>query len=428
MFKTSRDLAIVTDLLQEMSCAVIEQGQDRRFRCVGRGPLWLPLLFPAARLDGHWFEGTCSSPFLREFLVDAMAVWKGLAQGMLKTEPWSERDPKDEEWHFDARAMLSGDRRVLVLQHLDDSLEARRRVIQMARELRLKSDRELASQKKITEILESHVQDRSTEVAILDSKLRAEIQLREEAERRVRGLQEDLLETSRRSAVGELASGLAHELTQPFSAVTNFLQGCSKMLDQTDPDMDRVREGVAKASEQAGRAGDIIRGIRRLVEQGEPEKRNADLEELVDGVLELMTAEIEGAGIDIEVDHDLTAPIVRVDPIQIQEVLYNLLKNSVESLSECPEEGRSIRVEISRDAEDDFVVTRVRDNGAGCEPESLARLFDSFYSTKDFGMGMGLSISRTIIEAHDGELTASATDDGGLEVSFRIPPAPEKSQ
>ena len=428
MFKSSRDLSIVTDLLQEMSCAVVEQGTDRRFRCVGRGPLWLPILFPAARLDGHWFEGQCSSDFLREFQIDALATWKGLAEGMIKTEPWSERDRTETEWHFDARAMLSGDRRILVLQCLDDSLEARRRVIQMAREQRLESDRKLASQKKITDILEDRVQDRSTEVAILDSKLNAEIDRREDAERRVRRLQEDLLETSRRSAVGELASGLAHELNQPFSAVVNFLQGSSKMLDEKDPDLARIREGVEKASAQAGRAGDIIRGIRRLVEQGEPEKRNADLEELVDGVLELMASEIETAGIDIEVDHELTAPIVLVDPIQIQEVLYNLLKNAVESLGACDPDGRRIHLNIKKDVDDGFVVVKVKDNGAGCESEALSHVFDSFYSTKDYGMGMGLSISRTIIEAHDGELFATANDDGGLEFTFRIPPAPETSK
>lgn len=254
---------------------------------------------------------------------------------------------------------------------------------------------------------------------------------RRAAEARLQELQAELLHVSRVSAAGEMASALAHELNQPLTAVASAVRAAQRMLTNP-PDRPAVpteiREAVGLAAEQALRAGQIVRRLRDFViRDGEADKRAEDLGKLAEvaGTLALMGARERGVRIDLSISPQL--PLVFADRIQIQQVLLNLIRNALEAMVQGQgEDGTPRKCELSvtaRPVGPDWVEVAVTDTGPGLAPAIAGRLFESFVSGKPGGMGMGLSICRSIVEAHGGRLWAAANPGGGTVFRFTLPVA-----
>ncbi|MCA9321370.1 MAG: hypothetical protein KDB53_11575 [Planctomycetes bacterium] len=428
MFKSSRDLGLLVDLLDGLDCCTFERDESGKLRILNHAQDWIVGIFPDFVTDGSWFDGRCDSAFLTEFISDARAAWRGLAS-QVSSEPWSERDADDNEHYFEARAVLAAGRPVLMIRRLGQEVDLRRSLLQKAREQKLASEREIRSHKDLNELLEKHVQERSVDLAVVNSRLRAEIARRAKAEARLGRLREELTDSTRETTLTEMASALAHELNQPFAAIINYLQGCARMLTTVPLDFAGIESGMKRATAQAERAGGIIRGIRTMVSRGEPRRARVDIETLIDEVLELLEATLNHAGVSVDVvlDFDAAPPRIAVDPIQIQQVVHNLVRNAVEAMAGQESPAGKILIGARLDIDGHLAVT-VEDNGPGCDADSMKGLFESFFTTKDSGMGMGLPVCRGIVEAHGGTIDAEQRDEGGLRVRFRIPVSGDQRQ
>ncbi len=244
---------------------------------------------------------------------------------------------------------------------------------------------------------------------------------RQRAERRLNDLQSELSHISRVSAMGSLASALAHELNQPLTAIASYAEGARSLLGADgvpDPDtVAMVREALADASEQALRAGQIVRRLREFISRGESERRVERLRRLVTEAAALALTGTGQNGLDLDIRLDPAADHVLVDRIQIQQVLLNLIRNAVEAMQRSPRQQIEVR---SRRARDGLVEVTVSDSGPGLAPEVVSVLFQPFNTSKEKGMGLGLSICRTIIEAHGGRIWAEPSDFGGTAFHFTL--------
>ncbi|WP_254070232.1 PAS domain S-box protein [Acidisphaera sp. L21] len=241
---------------------------------------------------------------------------------------------------------------------------------------------------------------------------------RELTQRRLHELQAKLIHMSRYTAMGEMASALAHELNQPLTAVANYLKGCHRLLASEQlPDIATVRDAIELAAEQALRAGQIIRRLRDFVANGETERRLESLHRLIEEASALALIGAKEAGISAKLEFDPSIEFVLVDKIQIQQVLLNLLRNAMEAMQDTAE--RKLLVSTNRVGED-IVEVGVVDTGAGIAAEIDGLLFQPFTTTKRHGMGVGLSISRTIMEAHGGRLWAEPNPGGGTAFRFTL--------
>jgi two-component system sensor kinase FixL len=232
-------------------------------------------------------------------------------------------------------------------------------------------------------------------------------------------LQSQLIHTSRLSAMGTMASSLAHEINQPLAAIANYLSGARRLLDSGEPGTKQSALAAMLAAERcATRAGDIIKGIRSMLTKGEVKPRPCLLTGLIQeaAAVALVGAESRGVFYWQDVAPDLA---VQADPLQIQQVLINLVRNALDAFEGAP--GAEIRVTASRDG--DMVRISVGDNGPGLPESVRANLFEPFLSTKENGMGIGLSICRTIVEAHGGRIWFAPSRGSGTSVSFTLPVA-----
>jgi two-component system sensor kinase FixL len=218
--------------------------------------------------------------------------------------------------------------------------------------------------------------------------------------------------------MGTMASTLAHELNQPITAVANYVEAIRDQLADPDPeDFPMMREALDDTAKEAIRAGQIVRRLRDFVARGEVEKTVEKLPELINeaSVLGLMGA--RERGIEPSFDLDPYASPVLVDKVQIQQVLINLVRNACEAMSESPQRRLSI---TSRADQPGFVRVTVSDTGPGISPTIAEQLFSAFVSTKSEGMGLGLSICRTIVEANDGRIWMEPREGGGTEFHFTL--------
>jgi len=241
---------------------------------------------------------------------------------------------------------------------------------------------------------------------------------RQRTEARLQELQSELVHISRLSAMGEMASALAHELNQPLAALTNYLKGSRRLLDRRgDKDITVIRDALEKAGEQSLRAGEIIRRLRDFVGHGEVEKRVESIKKLVEEASALALVGAKERGIRVNFLFDSAADLVLVDKVQIQQVLLNLMRNAMEAMDES--ERREILLSTTA-AADDLLTVNVADTGPGISQELALQLFRPFVTTKPHGMGVGLSISRTIIESHGGRIWIEPNPGGGAIFRFTL--------
>lgn len=234
---------------------------------------------------------------------------------------------------------------------------------------------------------------------------------RQQTQKRLQELQSELIHMSRFTALGEMASTLAHELNQPLTAVASYLKGARRLLDgQRSDDLALVRGAVENAAEQALRAGQIIRRLREFVARGESDRQVEDLRKLIEEAGALALVGVKETGVRVTYDFDSKAQFVLADKVQIQQVLLNLLRNAIEAMQETERKQLTLSSQLV-DAE--TVEITVTDTGTGIAPEIAAQLFQPFVTSKRHGMGVGLSISRTIVEAHGGKLSAEDNPGGG---------------
>lgn len=242
---------------------------------------------------------------------------------------------------------------------------------------------------------------------------------RQETEARLQELQSELVHMSRLTAMGEMASALAHELNQPLSAIANYMKGSRRLMEnRSDEGAATVRDAMDKAAEQAIRAGQIIRRLRDFVARGESERRVEDVKKLIEEASALALVGAKDKGVRVSYDFDPRCDFVLADKVQIQQVLLNLMRNAIEAMEES--KTRELVVSTSP-TNDDLVDISVADTGAGIAPEISAQLFQPFVTTKRHGMGVGLSISRTIIEAHGGSIAPRPNPRGGTIFTFTLP-------
>ena len=241
---------------------------------------------------------------------------------------------------------------------------------------------------------------------------------RQETEGRLQELQTELLHISRLTALGEMASTLAHELNQPLAAISNYINGSQRLLaGQEDAQARTLREVLGKAANQALRAGDIIRRLRDFVSRGETETSVESIPKLIEEASALALVGAKEQGLRVRFDLQPNVERVIADRVQIQQVLLNLIRNAMDAMIASPR--REIVISAAA-AGNGFVKISVADTGTGIAPELAGKLFQPFITTKPHGMGVGLSISRTIVDAHGGRIWAEPGPGGGTIFSFTL--------
>jgi two-component system sensor kinase FixL len=245
----------------------------------------------------------------------------------------------------------------------------------------------------------------------------------QQTQARLQELQSELVHVSRLSAMGEMASALAHELNQPLAAISNYMKGSRRLLaGSEDPNVAKIESAMDRAAEQAVRAGQIIRRLRDFVARGESEKRVESFSKLIEeaGALGLAGAREQNVQLRFNLNPDID--LVLADRVQIQQVLVNLFRNALEAMAQSP--LRELVVTNTKVA-DDMIEVEVSDTGSGFQDDVIPNLFQTFFTTKETGMGVGLSISRSIIEAHGGRMWAESNASGGATFRFTLPAAGE---
>ena len=244
---------------------------------------------------------------------------------------------------------------------------------------------------------------------------------RQARERLLHEVQSELLHVSRLSTMGEMASALAHELNQPLAAIGNYLQASKRILEKNiDPKAPMLSEVMEKAIIQTHRAGQVIRQLREFISRGETEHRPEDLRKMIEESCALALLVTKDDPVVMKMNLDPGIGMVHVDKVQIQQVLLNLLRNAIEAMH--GRDRRELTVATKPDEKNLCAIT-VTDTGCGMSPETQARLFQRFVTTKPQGMGIGLSISRTIVESHGGTITAEPNPEGGTIFRVTVPRA-----
>jgi two-component system sensor kinase FixL len=245
---------------------------------------------------------------------------------------------------------------------------------------------------------------------------------RQATELRLHELQAELVQVSRVSSMGAMASAFAHELSQPLGAAMNYLNAVRRMLEgSTGPQAPRTLEGTQRAIAEIARAGQIIQRLRQFIQKGRTERSWERLGKVIEESSALALVGAADRAINIRFDIPADLPAVLVDRIQIQQVLTNLVRNAIEAMAESPRRDLTIRACAARDG---IVEISVVDTGPGIAAEVAANLFKPFVTTKSAGMGVGLSICKSIVEAHEGELRTAPNPEGGTIFRFTLPLTP----
>jgi two-component system, LuxR family, sensor histidine kinase DctS len=264
------------------------------------------------------------------------------------------------------------------------------------------------------------VDDRGRQTGWMASVL--DITERKRARERVRHQEEKLAATARLVAMGEMASAIAHELNQPLSAIASYATGCLNMLQAGTAAPSEICEALQKTTQQAQRAGRIIRRVHEFVRKSEPSRSRMRLNAVVEAAVGLAEADARKRRVRIVPQLSREDPELLADPLLLQQVLLNLVRNGMDAMSETPRELREITITTEPAAS--TVTVRVMDRGCGISPEVQRQLFEPFFTTKAEGMGMGLNICRSILEVHQGRVWAEPNPRGGTVFAFSLPLEP----
>jgi C4-dicarboxylate-specific signal transduction histidine kinase len=278
---------------------------------------------------------------------------------------------------------------------------------------------EAALQKVLGE-LESKVQERTAELAKSNDDLRGEIRERQRAEEALQKAQAELAHVARVMTLGELTASISHEVNQPISAVVTNAQVCLRLLALETPRPDDVRTTVERIVRDGRRASEVIQRIRALAKRTEPQMLSLDINDVIREAILLVQREVLSHGVSLRTELASALPQVLGDRIQLQQVVINLLMNGVEAMAPITDRPRDMLIR-SQQQEAGQVLVAVQDSGIGIDSETAERLFSAFFTTKPSGMGMGLSISRSIIRAHGGRLWVSPNPDHGAAFQFTVP-------
>ena len=247
---------------------------------------------------------------------------------------------------------------------------------------------------------------------------------RKRAEEALLRAQSELAHVTRVATLGEMTASIAHEVNQPLSAIVNNANACLRWL--TADNIEEARQSTERIRADARRAGEIINRIRSFAKKASPQKDWMDINHTVRDVIALARSEVERNYVALETELSHDPPLIFADRMQLQQVILNLIINAVEAMSEMSGGPRQLLIRTDTD-ESRGIVVAVHDAGPGLKPEDLHRLFTPFYTTKPQGMGMGLAICRSIIEAHGGHLWATPTDDRGATFRFTLPTGGERA-
>ena len=255
---------------------------------------------------------------------------------------------------------------------------------------------------------------------ILASALIASLSEQKRAEEALREAQADLAHVTRVTTLGEIAASIAHEVNQPLAAAVANAEACLRWLDREIPDLDAARRSVGWIIDDANRASEVIRRVRALANKSDVEKAPLDINDVVKEVIALVQGELVSHRVSLRMEFANALPVVPADRVELQQVVINLVMNGIEAMQSVTDRPRDLLVR-SREDETQQVLVSVADCGVGISAENADRLFNAFFTTKANGMGMGLSICRSIIEAHGGRLWASANLPHGATFQFTLP-------
>lgn len=254
---------------------------------------------------------------------------------------------------------------------------------------------------------------------------RAEAESREH-ERRYHEALMELAHANRVTTMGQLTASIAHEVNQPIAAIVANAEAGLNWLEAQPPNLERVRQTFGLITSDGTRAGDIIGRIRALIRNAPPQKENLEINQAVLEVIALTRSEAFKNGVSVRMQFAEGLPPIQADRVQLQQVVLNLIVNAIEAMTAVGDGGRELLISTGQDASDGVHVT-LRDSGPGLDPKNVERLFEAFYTTKPTGMGMGLAICRSIIEAHGGRMWAGANEPRGAVFEFTLPLASDET-
>jgi C4-dicarboxylate-specific signal transduction histidine kinase len=249
--------------------------------------------------------------------------------------------------------------------------------------------------------------------------LHAENAERKRSEEAVRKAQADLAHVSRITTLGEMAASIAHEVDQPLSGVVINANACLRFLARPSPDLGEVRDGLHAIARDGRRASEVVARVRALARRAGTDKEPLDINDVIGEVVALAEGEARRTHARVRTELAGTLPRVIGDRVQLQQVVLNLLLNGLDAMHEVLDRPRELVIRTEAEATD-HVRVAVRDSGSGIDPQLATRIFEAFYTTKPAGMGMGLSISRSIVEQHGGRLWAVPNDGPGTTFQFTV--------
>ena len=268
--------------------------------------------------------------------------------------------------------------------------------------------------------LEAKVQQRTAELARSNDELRAEMRERQRAEEALQKAQAELAHITRVMTLGELMASIAHEVNQPLAAVVTNAQACLRWLAHETPRLDEARAAVERIVRDSNRASEVIQRIRALVKNTEPQMVALDINDVIREAISLEQREMLNRWVSLRTEFASALPPVLGDRVQLQQVVINLVMNALEAMALVTDRPRDLLIRSQQEDASEVLVA-VRDSGMGIDSENAERLFNAFFTTKPTGMGMGLSISGSIIAAHGGRLWVSPNADHGATFRFTLP-------
>jgi two-component system, LuxR family, sensor kinase FixL len=328
--------------------------------------------------------------------------------------------------HYETMRRCKQGREIAVSLSVSPICDANGWIVGVSKVARDISERKRAEAKlvELNESLERRVTERTADLERANHKLLAEIAERKHADARLRELQSEHFHTARLSAVGQMAGVLAHELNQPLAAAANFVNAARRLLARGGrAKVNAAYEVMAKAAAEVLRAGQIIRRLRGFVALGETERQPESIVALIEEASVLALTGAEAAGVHAFFHFDQKPGCVIANRVEVQQVLVNLIRNAVDAMAECARRELEITTTL---LDDETVEIAVADSGSGIPRDVRDRLFEPFVSTKADGMGLGLSICRSIVEAHGGQLNSEPNLGGGTIFRFTLPSAPKE--